>query len=547
MSTDITITEVTNNVLYKFHPPTEKKNRRAVLFVHGFNGHRDTTWAAKGKEGKSLLALIASDPDLADFDVFAFSYRTSLLAGDTVEQIARQLGDEIDGPLATYRVILVAHSMGGLVCMRYILNRLELGHRLPILGLLMYGTPTTGTELVQIAKIMAFGLKIGVGIVGSVAQFLITSHRQLAQLGVASDLLQRLHDQWALRVVNGGAPTEQAERRTWLPVRVITGTIDWVVREQSAKGVYGEIDWHPIAYSHIDLVKPGARTDVRYRLARQFFEKCRASKDPEILTRLRSMSDSIWKAQEGKIIRDWNYEVEIHGGNAQPVHLALQKAGFAPCAVKQCTYTTVLQSRELLVGFSFGRIASKQVWEKQPIYVHQVIADMAREDDRNRLAKKADEILSQLAPVDAWPVFFPALSVAILTEPDRRAILPCAGQVKRIGRSLLKTYALPSEAMDLLGEEATLEVRYESVVPRSLESFHVAFPWLTHRCDVRVTIHGKLESLKVNNWLTGGQDVKEDAETMQHKSEVLLTAADVVLPGSSVEIRWDRSPEERRT
>jgi pimeloyl-ACP methyl ester carboxylesterase len=545
MSTDNGFTEITNNVLYKFHLPVERKNGRAVLFVHGFNGDRFATWTAEEKD--SFLVLIASDPDLADFDVFTFSYRTSLLAGDTVEQIARQLGDEIDGPLSDYRVILVAHSMGGLVCMRYILNRLERGHRLPILGLLMYGTPTTGTELVRIAEIMGFGLKVAIGWLGSILTFWLKSHQQVTQLGIASELLQRLHDQWALRVVNGGDPTEDANRRTWLPVRMVTGTTDWVVPECSAKGVYGEIDWHPIPYNHIDLVKPGIRTDTRYRLARQFFEKCRTSKDPEILSRLRSMSDSVWKAQEEKIIRDWDYEVEIHGGNTHPVNTILQQAGFAPCAVKQCQYTTVLQGRELLVGVSFGRIARERVWESRPIYVHQMIADLTGEDDRNRLARAVDEILAQRSPGDAWFVFFPTLLVSVSRGPKHHEFPLDAGKVHQIGTSLLKTYMLPPEAMETLGEEVTLHIRYESVVPQSLTSFNVMFPWLTHRCMVRVTIHGELEFLIVNRWLSRGQDVKDQSEIMQHKGEVLIKADDLVLPGSSAEIRWQRKTEERRT
>jgi pimeloyl-ACP methyl ester carboxylesterase len=224
ISANVKPTEITNKVLYQYPRPIEKSNKRAVLFVHGFSGDPLATWIAKDQE--PFPALIASDPDLADFDVFMFSYRTSRLSGDTLDQVARQLGDEIDGPLASYHVIFVAHSMGGLVCMQYILNRLDRGHRLPILGLLMYGTPTTGIELVRIAQIMAFGLKLvpGVGWLGSAAQLWLKSHQQLVELSAASQFLQDMHDQWALRVINGGYPTEDPKRRAWLPVCMVTGT-----------------------------------------------------------------------------------------------------------------------------------------------------------------------------------------------------------------------------------------------------------------------------------------------------------------------------------
>jgi hypothetical protein len=275
-------------------------------------------------------------------------------------------------------------------------------------------------------------------------------------------------------------------------------------------------------------------------LARQFFEKCRVSKDPAILNRLRSISDSVWKAQDGKIIHNWDYEVEIHGGNTQPVHRDLQEAGFGPCAVNRCQYTTVLQSRELLVGVSFGTIARDRVWEKGPIYVHSVIADMTDDDDRSRLSKAVDEILTQLTREEAWSIFFPKLSVSISKAQESPQWYLAGGEVQRIGSSLLQTYLLPPKVTELLGEEVTLHISYESVVPRSLTSFRMNFPWLTNRCSARVTIHGALDFLTVNHWLFGGQDVNDRSETLQYKGEVSIQATDLVLPRSSVELRWQR-------
>jgi pimeloyl-ACP methyl ester carboxylesterase len=535
------VTEVTRDALFQVGSPKANTANRAIVFVHGLKGDKRKTWSAKD-DATSFLGLIASDQDLVDFDTFAFSYRTSFLAGDTVDQIARQLEEEIHRPLAGYHVILVGHSLGGLVCMQYILNRLTRGHSLPVLGLLMYGTPTTGVELVQIAELIGFALQVGFGPFFLVRQ-LWKRHGHLAQLGVASELLQRLHDGWALRVVNGGDPREDASRRTWLPVRMITGTTDWVVPEHSAKGVYGEIDWHPIPYGHIELVKPATTTDRRYSLAKEFFEICRASKDPAILSQLRSISDSVWKAQHGKIIRDWEYQVEIHGGSTQLVHSRLREAGFAGCTVKQCKYVTVLEGQEVVIGLSFGQIARTTVWTKRPFYVHQMTAAMTNRSDRSRLDKAVNDLLDQLGPDDTWSIFFPRLEVTVSRVDSVTKWDLVDGKIERDGTSLTKSYNLPNEAMDLLGHDIVFNCTYDSVIPESSTSFNLIFPWLTAGFRAQVTVHGELEFVTINHWLLHHQDMTSQLEPMEHRSEVDIRTPDLILPDSAVEIRWNKKRE----
>jgi alpha-beta hydrolase superfamily lysophospholipase len=48
--------------------------------------------------------------------------------------------------LSGFQIVLIAHSMGGLVCMRYILDQLENGEAPAIIGLLLYGTPESALD-----------------------------------------------------------------------------------------------------------------------------------------------------------------------------------------------------------------------------------------------------------------------------------------------------------------------------------------------------------------------------------------------------------------
>ena len=183
---------------------------------------------------------------MADFDVLHFGYNSGLWGGPTVKNIAVALKNQIETHLTDREIVLVAHSMGGLVCMRYILDLLQQERDFRITGLILFGTPTTGTELVQIAELLGVALSFKIPGVGRLLGWWLRKNKQLQQLAAHSDVLQELHDEWILRVANGGDPSLSARGRGFLSVRMVTGNDDWVVKEHSAKGIYGQIDWHPL-------------------------------------------------------------------------------------------------------------------------------------------------------------------------------------------------------------------------------------------------------------------------------------------------------------
>ena len=197
-----------------------------------------------------------------------------------------------------------------------------------------------------------------------------------------------------------------------------------------------------------------------------------------------------------------------------------------------------MQNSKLPIGVSFGRIASAQLWERQPIYVHQMIADATEKHDRNRLTRAIDKVLATSDLEQAWNAFFPALSVFVLGGPQQTPVALTAGVIERGNSWLLRTYTIPSIVKELIGEEVSSDLRYESIAPISLTSFHLLFPWLTYRCTAQVTIHGESEFLTYNYWVLSESSLKIRRETVQHREKVLITTKDLVLPNSSVEIRW---------
>lgn len=120
--------------------PRASDGRRAVLFVHGFGGHRGNflpMQAALRAQGRSRTLSLDAAP------------------GAPIELLADALSARIADVRAAWRlpatdcVELVAHSMGGLVC------RLALEHpatRGAVAGLVTLGTPHHGTGLARLAR-----------------------------------------------------------------------------------------------------------------------------------------------------------------------------------------------------------------------------------------------------------------------------------------------------------------------------------------------------------------------------------------------------------
>jgi len=127
------------------------KKDRALLFVHGFLGDALTTWTAKDAS-ESFPSLLATDATLSDYDIFLFQYVTKDFHPPQIANIADQLRFAIDQHILSKRLVLIGHSMGGLVCMHYILKLLEQSDPRAqfIAGLLLYGSPMTGVEMGQV-------------------------------------------------------------------------------------------------------------------------------------------------------------------------------------------------------------------------------------------------------------------------------------------------------------------------------------------------------------------------------------------------------------
>lgn len=119
--------------------------RAAIVFVHGFSWYSERTWG-------DFPGYIASDPSLEEWDLVSIGYSTGLTpdlrgvwASDPdLATLATYLRTRMSlEPLDRYAAIaFVAHSMGGLVVQRAVLDSAELAARTS--HVLLFGTPSGG-------------------------------------------------------------------------------------------------------------------------------------------------------------------------------------------------------------------------------------------------------------------------------------------------------------------------------------------------------------------------------------------------------------------
>ena len=131
----------------------------AVVFVHGIFGDTVGTWTNE-KTRKAFFELLSKHEKLkAPIDVFAFGFTSKMFGAGSldVREAVNKLSQQIElNEITSYkRVVFVAHSMGGLIVLRYLIShqdQLSTG-QFPLLVLL--ATPQEGAQIAEIANKVA--------------------------------------------------------------------------------------------------------------------------------------------------------------------------------------------------------------------------------------------------------------------------------------------------------------------------------------------------------------------------------------------------------
>ena len=218
-------------------------DKTLLLFIHGLGGDSQKTW-------RKFPQLIEQDADLADsVDCGFYSFPTKLLSvpflssSPKIQTLAAGLATEIKQRYSDYSsVILIAHSLGGLVARQYLVEMAMAQQAHKVTGLLLYAVPHNGAGLASVAKYLSFW------------------QPQLKQLCKESDFIETLNTQWT-----------QLKLGESIPAKYIVGGTDAVVSKSSAQNYWGnEAVETVVDKGHIDLVKPDKPDDLAFLILKQF-------------------------------------------------------------------------------------------------------------------------------------------------------------------------------------------------------------------------------------------------------------------------------------
>jgi pimeloyl-ACP methyl ester carboxylesterase len=206
------------------------RTEQAILFLHGFIGGHENLWGL-------FPSLVESDAALKEWDIVTLGYSTSLLpdirgiwsADPDLPILALHLRTRLGiAPLAQYQTLaLVAHSIGGLVVQRALLDEPDLVPR--VKHLVLFGTPSNGL---------------------SKAGFFAFLRPQLRNMAAGGDFIARLRRDWDERFAD--APPFQ--------LLVVAGDRDQFVPPESSLSPFASRFRRVVAGDHLTMIKA---TDAR--------------------------------------------------------------------------------------------------------------------------------------------------------------------------------------------------------------------------------------------------------------------------------------------
>lgn len=231
----------------------DNKTASAVIFLHGFTGDLRKTWG-------DFPWLLIAKPGLNDWDVFSVGYKSTLLtpelrwlwkAAPDIQRLADTLATRIRNVFKRYnRIAFVAHSMGGLVVQRALLDCKDTRRRTS--HVFLFGTPSNG-------------------LVKAVVGTLFTAKRQVRDMAVGGPFITRLRRDWEEKIGRNHFP---------FYFRSVAGEEDEFVPANSAHDCFPQESCDSISGGHLEIVKPASPDHLAVRIVLEGLLQGRPAEKP---------------------------------------------------------------------------------------------------------------------------------------------------------------------------------------------------------------------------------------------------------------------------
>ncbi len=305
-----------------------RKSDAAIIFVHGFSRDPETPWG-------SFPSFIMQEEKHLNWDIYSFGYPTSLMpdlkgiwsADPDLKTIADALRTRLsDTSLSDYKsYAIIAHSMGGLVVQRAILDLKKNSQEVfnEVSHLFLFGTPSKGL------------------IKASWGGFL---KKQLKDMGRNSDFIRCLREEWDALDIDHKYP---------FFFRTVAGQKDEFVPKDSSIYPFPEMNRKVAPGDHSSMVKPKSLKDVCVQIVinglsendtNSFWDSARVSVD---------------KRNFKRIINEWEpHSSELDDNALVELALALDTVGKRDDAIK------IIEARGKKTTDAMGALAGcyKRQW-----------------------------------------------------------------------------------------------------------------------------------------------------------------------------------------
>jgi pimeloyl-ACP methyl ester carboxylesterase len=208
----------------------------ALILIHGFSGDARSTWSG-------MIDHLLQDPSTSSWDIIALGFPSNLRvdvpnvweADPELTIVARALSTTLSlAPFKDYQALAIAaHSMGGLVAQRALLDDPSLVSRLS--NLFIFGTPSGGLPK---------------------ARLLSRLKRQFRDMSPKSDFIKSLRSDW--KATFGITPP--------FDLRVIAGDVDAFVPPASSLVPFDTQFQAVVPGNHLEIVKPNRAAHQSVRI-----------------------------------------------------------------------------------------------------------------------------------------------------------------------------------------------------------------------------------------------------------------------------------------
>ncbi len=411
-------------------PFREWRKDAAVVLLHGFTGKAKETW-------NDMPLYLMGDERLQSWDIFGLGYPSSLRidipvwdADPDLTMLAIQLVTTLSQPpFSNYKALcIVAHSMGGLIAQRALLDDDKLLAR--VRHLVLFGTPSAGL------------VKAGL------ASWLKKQVRDMAQ---DSRFVQGLRSDW----------DGKFRPRHPFKLHVVAGNLDQFVPPNSSLQPFPRECWNAISGNHLSIVKPETPLHPGLVLLKNIL-----SGGSMTLSSIDSARIAIEERQFQKVVTMWGHQPEKLDSEALvDLALALDGLGQSKEALAILERSPCISNSTDAMGVLAGRLKRRWLIERQ------------QEDwDRSRkLYAAALGVAEDTSNHDQ--AYYHAINVAFL---DLMRTLPGSAipaSVQDLARKALDhcqhasythwRLATEAEAMLLLGDTASARARYALAIARA--------------------------------------------------------------------------------